>query len=76
MSGFHDNKDHPFVFVGKAGGAFKAGTHYKDPNGSNQNGPKVLLTAVRAVGVQLDKIGQSGGEQGRQVSDSISDLLV
>jgi len=76
VSGFHDNKDHPFVFVGKAGGAFKAGTHYQDPNGSNQNGPKVLLTAVRAVGVQLDKIGQSGGEQGRQVSDSISDLLV
>jgi hypothetical protein len=75
-AGFHDNKDHPFVFVGKAGGAFKAGTHYRDPNSNNGNGPKVLLTAVRAVGVQLDKLGQNAGEQGRQVSDVISDLLV
>jgi hypothetical protein len=76
VAGFHDNKDHPFVFVGKAGGAFKAGLHYRNSNGSNLDGPEVLLTAVRAVGVQLDKLGQNGGEQGRQTTDSISDLLV
>jgi hypothetical protein len=73
VAGYHDNKDHPFVFVGKAG--IKPGLHYRDANANNGNGPRVLLTAVRAVGVSLDKLGQSGGEGGRQVTDSIPELL-
>jgi hypothetical protein len=75
VAGFHDNKDHPFVFVGKAGGAFKAGLHYRNTNTNNLDGPKVLLTAVRAVGVSIDQLGQGGGESGRQTTDSIADLL-
>jgi len=75
VAGFHDNKDHPLVLVGKAGGAIKAGTHYRDPNSGNGNAPKVLLTAIRAVGVTLDKVGQNAGEQGRQVGDTIPDIL-
>ena len=78
-AGNHDYTDHPFLLVGKAGGGFAAGIHHRDPNpDANANAPKVLLTAVRAVGVQLESLGQVGGPGGvadRVVTDSIPELL-
>jgi hypothetical protein len=76
-AGAHDWTDHPFVLVGGAGGAIKAGMHYRHPEPSNVDGPKVLLTAVRAVGVDLAELGQPGGENGvahRRVGDTIGEL--
>jgi Protein of unknown function (DUF1552) len=77
-AGYHDWTDHPMVLVGKAGGSIKAGTHWRHPNpGGNFDAPKVLLTAVRAVGVELDALGQAGGENGvahRRVTDSIGEI--
>jgi hypothetical protein len=77
VAGNHDWFDHPFVLVGGAGGAIKAGTHWRHPDASNVDGPKVLLTAVRAVGVELEALGQEGGENGvahRRVSETLSEL--
>ncbi|HET6582560.1 MAG TPA: DUF1552 domain-containing protein, partial [Nannocystaceae bacterium] len=77
VAGNHDWVDHPFVLVGRAGGAIKAGMHYRHPDPGNLDGPKVLLTAVRAVGVDLAELGQPGGENGvahRRVSETIGEL--
>lgn len=76
IAGYHDWKDFPFILVGKAGGAIKAGLHYKDPNPNNVNAPRVLLTAIRAVGVNVPQIGQAtGGEGSRVATDPIPDLM-
>jgi hypothetical protein len=80
----HNMVDHPFVFLGKAGGAIRAGLHHRDPKTdhwtvnrgtSNLNGPRVLLTAVRAVGVEIEEIGQDGPSGDRRARDSITELL-
>jgi hypothetical protein len=78
----HNWTDHPFFLVGKAGGRIRAGQHYRHPNpGSNYDAPRVLLTAVRAVGVPLERLGQpevkdSRGSTlpSRQVTESLSEL--
>jgi hypothetical protein len=79
-AGAHNYKDHPFLLVGKAGGRIAAGTHYRDPDpDGNSNAPKVLLTAVRAVGVEREQLGQAGGPGGvadRLVTDSIGAIEV
>jgi hypothetical protein len=74
-AGNHNYTDHPFVFVGKAGGAFKAGLHYRHPTPANNTAAAdVLLTAVRAVGVNTAQLGQTGGES-RQTSTLVTGLL-
>lgn len=73
-AGSHDYRDHPFLLVGKAGGALNAGIHYRDPSDGNRNAPKVLLTAVRAAGVPTEALGQSSSDGPRRVTDSIGAL--
>jgi hypothetical protein len=77
--GAHDYSDHPFIMLGGAGGRIDAGVHWRDPSPGSNNAPKVLLTAVRAVGVQREYLGQEGGPGGvsdRRVTEDISDLLI
>lgn len=74
-AGNHDYRDHPFLLVGKAGGAIRAGMHHRDPNpGSNTNAPKVLLTAVRAVGVDVARLGQADSSGPRRVDSTITEI--
>jgi hypothetical protein len=68
--GAHDWRDHPFLFLGRAGGKFKAGQHLRGPLASDA--PRVLLTAVRAVGVNAPKLGQNN----RAATNPIGELLV
>jgi len=71
----HNWRDHPLLFVGKAGGAIRSGIHWRHPSpGDNSDAPRVLLTAVRAVGVNAARLGQDTGE-GRSVTTGIPDLL-
>lgn len=78
VAGSHDYTDHPFMMVGGGGGNIKAGLHYRHDNpGSNNDCPKAMLTAIRAVGVPLESYGQVGGPGGvadRVVTDSIGEL--
>ncbi|MCA9664260.1 MAG: DUF1552 domain-containing protein [Myxococcales bacterium] len=77
-AGSHNYTDHPYVYVGGAGGGIKKGVHWRhaSPSG-NQDAPKCLLTAVRAVGIPLAKIGQQNSDGGPRVaSDPISALIV
>jgi hypothetical protein len=71
----HDHNNHPLLFVGKAQGRFRAGVHFKHPGGSNADAPRVLLTAVHAMGVTPQTLGQTGGE-GRQVNSVVPELLI
>ncbi|MCA9707128.1 MAG: DUF1552 domain-containing protein [Myxococcales bacterium] len=79
IAGSHNYTDHPYVLVGGAGGGIKAGLHWRHPNpGGNEEAPKVLLTAVRAVGVEQESLGQPGGPGGvadRVVSEAFGDVL-
>jgi hypothetical protein len=70
-AGAHNYSDHPFILVGKAGGSIKAGMHHRETSGGNQ-APRVLLTAVRAVGVPLDKLGHENSDGARAVTESIA----
>jgi hypothetical protein len=67
-AGSHNWSDHPLLFVGKAGGRFKAGQHLRQVGGS---APKVLLTAVRAVGLNVAKVGH---EQ-RAATEVVGELM-
>jgi hypothetical protein len=69
-AGSHNYSDHPFILVGGAGGSIQAGMHHRETSGGNQ-APRVLLTAVRAVGVPLDKLGQDNSDGARAVTESI-----
>lgn len=54
----HDYRDHPLLLVGKAGGAIRAGQHFRHPSpDDNVAAPDVMLTAVRAVGVPQEALG-------------------
>lgn len=66
----HQNADHPYILLGKASGRIKAGMHHRI-DGSNRDAPKVLLTAVRAVGVDIQGLGQRDGNVNRYVSSTI-----
>jgi hypothetical protein len=71
----HNYKDHPFVLVGKACGNIRAGTHHRHPGGtSNSDAPDVLLTAVRAVGVPLEQLGQTDSGFQRWTRDTVSEI--
>lgn len=68
-AGFHDWNNHPLLLVGKAGGKIKSGIHHRDLNGL---APQVMLTAVRAVGVDVPKLGQAGGTGIRVATTTVS----
>ncbi len=74
----HDWRDHPFLLVGKAGGTIASGQHWRHPDpAGNSAAPEVLLTAVRAVGVQVQALGQADSTEGnRQATETISALEV
>lgn len=72
-AGSHNYNDHPMIFVGKAGGSIKAGMHHR-VEGSNKDAPKVLLTAVRAVGVEASSIGQADSDGPRLATETISEV--
>ncbi|MCA9618151.1 MAG: DUF1552 domain-containing protein [Myxococcales bacterium] len=73
-AGSHNYTDHPMIFVGKAGGSLKAGMHHR-VEGSNLDGPKVLLTAVRAVGVEAASIGDPNSDGDREATEDISAVM-
>lgn len=75
-AGKHNYKDHPFLLLGKGGGRLRAGQHHRDPDPKgNLNAPRVLLTAVRAAGVPVTRLGQQTPEEGSRVAaESIGDL--
>ena len=51
----HSNKDYPILIAGRAGGRLKyPGIHHRDVG---QNTNQVLLTLLRAVGLQRDRFG-------------------
>lgn len=53
----HNYTDHPYLLLGTAGGKLRGGIHHRVANENNTDAPKVLLTAVRAVGVERASIG-------------------
>lgn len=75
-AGSHNYSDHPYLLVGKAGGGIRAGQHWRHPSSGNRDAPRVLLTAVRAVGVEAAQIGQEDSDAARVATSPISELLV
>jgi hypothetical protein len=76
-AGKHNYTDHPFLLVGKAGGAIRGGLHHRDPDPKgNFNAPRVLLTAARAVGVPVAKLGQepTHGEGSRVAAETLGEI--
>jgi hypothetical protein len=69
----HDYNDHPYIFVGK-GSRLKTGLHFRHSSpSSNFDAPQILLTAVRALGIERASLGQATGE--RATSLAIDQLL-
>jgi hypothetical protein len=58
----HSTRDMPIVLAGKAGGALRAGIHHRAAPGSDNNTSRVLLSVVRAVGVNVASLGAGGGQ--------------
>jgi hypothetical protein len=62
----HTLKDYPILLAGGGGGLLRnPGVHYRSQIGENTS--KVLLSVLRAAGVNLDRFGRKGGE----VEDSL-----
>jgi hypothetical protein len=70
----HDYVDHPYFFLGKACDKLAAGQHYRNANPGNLDAPKILLTAVRAVGVECASLGQKGSDAARVATQTIAAL--
>jgi hypothetical protein len=64
----HSLRDIPMLLAGRAGGGLKGGIHYRSPNLESSN--KVLLTALRSVGVPIAQLGNGPAA----TSDSIAAL--
>jgi hypothetical protein len=64
----HSNKEHPFIFAGKAGGKLDTGWHVRDEGG---NMSRAHLTVLRALGIDAPSYGFNGGE----TSDALPFLL-
>lgn len=75
VAGNHNYGDHPYILVGKAGGGLRAGQHWRHPRSGNRDAARVLLTAVRAVGVEVPQLGQAESDADRVVTEPFSDLL-
>lgn len=71
-AGAHNYSNHPLIFVGGGGGSINNGLHYKASSGETNAG-RVLLTAVRAMGIDRPTLGQAATN--REVSEVISSLL-
>jgi hypothetical protein len=57
----HDQNDYPLVVAGKGGGFLKyPGVHYRSPN--RENTSTVLLSVLRAAGLELTQFGAAGGQ--------------
>lgn len=55
----HSNKEHPFIFAGKAGGKLDTGWHVREEGG---NMARAHLTVLRALGIDAPSYGFNGGE--------------
>ena len=55
----HSNKEHPFIFAGKAGGKVETGWHVREEGG---NMARAHLTVLRALGIDAKSYGFNGGE--------------
>ncbi len=79
VAGNHNYNDHPYIYVGGAGGGINAGLHWRHPNpDNNKDAGKNLMTAIRAVGVEQESLGQVGGPGGvsdRVVTEGFSEVL-
>lgn len=71
-AGSHNYTDHPYLLVGKASGGINAGMHFRGTSGSS---PRVLLTAVRALGLPVEKLGQANSDGNRVATAPFSELL-
>jgi hypothetical protein len=67
----HNYQDHPFLLLGKAGGKLRAGQHHREACDTSYKAPRVLLSAVRAVGVPIAKLGQEEGPAPRAVTEGL-----
>ncbi|NIR34939.1 MAG: hypothetical protein GWN73_02635, partial [Actinobacteria bacterium] len=75
--GSHNYTDHPYILVGGAGGGIRRGMHFRHPSaGSNSDSPRCLLTAVRAVGVDIPQLGQESSDGRRVATEPFSEVLV
>jgi hypothetical protein len=59
-SNVHNHKRLPLLLAGKANGKIQGNTHVMAPDGTPM--ANVLLTMMRRLGVNMDKIGDSTGE--------------
>lgn len=55
----HSNKEHPFIFAGKAGGKLDTGWHVREEGG---NMARAHLTVLRSLGIDAPSYGFNGGE--------------
>jgi hypothetical protein len=55
----HSNKEHPFIFAGKAGGKLDTGWHVREEGG---NMARAHLTVLQALGIDAASFGFNGGE--------------
>jgi hypothetical protein len=75
-AGHHNYVDHPYLFVGGAGGGIRSGMHYRHPSpDGNIDAPRCLLTAVRAVGVDVAELGQASSDGARVAREPFAELL-
>jgi len=72
-AGHHNYQDHPFVLVGK-GADIESNYHFRSDDGS-ADAPKVLLSAVRSLGIDKKRIGQQDSDGDRLAQDVFSELL-
>lgn len=70
----HDFRDHPLSLLGKAGGRIRTDLHHREHCEWNEKAPRVMLSAVRAVGVPLDRLGQADGPEPRVTRDGFGDI--
>ncbi|MBX7197162.1 MAG: DUF1552 domain-containing protein [Sandaracinaceae bacterium] len=75
-AGMHDYVDHPFVLVGGANGGLRAGIHHRHASpDANTDAPRVLLTALHAVGLGVDELGQAAPDGDRRALEPLAELL-
>ncbi|MEM7608955.1 MAG: DUF1552 domain-containing protein [Myxococcota bacterium] len=65
VAGAHNYTDHPYIYVGGCG--MRGAVHHRLDR-SNRDSPRCLLTAVRAVGVDVPSIGQENSSGGSRVA--------
>jgi hypothetical protein len=66
----HTVDDMPILLAGTAGGRLARGVHYR--SASNENSSKVLLSIIRALGINRNEFGQKDG----RVTESLSAIEV